>query len=433
MSLTAIAFLAAYFGCLFRAFSKDPKWGLYAYLLAFYAHPVGRWWGQSLPDLRWSFLAALVTLVAVFFSKKKGRWLSSKESKYYLVFLLYLLVQYLWVLNSTFHTIFVLLVVKYFILILLIQQCIKTKEDVIGFIICNAIGALYFGYLGYSYGGGRLEGVGGPGVESANGLGQHLAILLIMSSYLLLIKIGKIKYLLLFAVLVILNTIMLTESRGALLSLVLTGVVAIFFVPPSVKKIFFSLAILGAVAFSLLMGPQIVERFRSTQQNSFGEIQDKSAASRLVIIKAQYEIFKEKPFLGQGHRTTLVLSPLYIPEEYLTKVKSGEQAVQRRASHNFLMGMLTDHGIIGVILYALICLSLFKSLLKVRKVIKAEAKVDNELLLIQAGLCLGFVCYLIAGMFSNNKIFEIAVWLIALIPIINRLLEQSLTRNQNVN
>lgn len=433
MSLTAIAFLAAYFGCLFRAFSKDPKWGLYAYLLAFYAHPVGRWWGQSLPDLRWSFLAALATLAAVLFSKKKESWLSSKESKYYLVFFLYLLLQYFWVLNSAYHTIFVLLVVKYFILILLIQQCIKTKEDIVGFVICNALGALYFGYLGYSYGGGRLEGVGGPGVESANGLGQHLSILLVASSYMLLIKLGKIKYLLLFAILIILNTIMLTESRGALLSLVLTGVVAIFFVPPSVKKVFFSLATLGAVAFGLLLGPQIIERFKTTQTNSFGEIQDKSAASRLVIIKAQYEIFKEKPLVGQGHRTTLILSPLYIPQEYLSKVKAGEQVLQRRASHNFLMGMLTDHGIIGITFYCLISFSLLKSLLQVRRLIKSKANVDNELLLIQTGLCLGFVCYLIAGMFSNNKIFEIAVWLIALIPIVSKLTEQSMTREQNAN
>ena len=433
MSLTAIVFLIAYFGCLLRAFTTDPKWGLYAYLLAFYAHPVGRWWGQSLPDLRWSFLAALFTLVAVLFSKKKENWLSSNVSKYYLFFLIYLIAQYLWVLSSTYHTIFVLLVVKYFILILLIQQSIRTKEDVIGFIICNTIGALYFGYLGYSYGGGRLEGVGGPGVESANGLGQHLAILLIMTSYLLLIKLGKIKYLLIFAVLVILNTIMLTESRGALLSLVLTGAVAIFFVPPSVKKVFFSFVILGAVAFSLLMGPQIVERFKSTQKTSLGEIQDKSAASRIVIIKAQYEMFMEKPFFGQGHRTTLILSPLYIPQEYLTKVKAGERAVERRASHNFLMGMLTDHGILGFSFYALIILHFFKSLLKVKKVIRSKDTVDIELLLIQTALCLGFVCYLIAGMFSNNKIFEIVVWLIALIPIVNRLLEQSLTRNYNAN
>lgn len=433
MSLTAIVFLIAYFGCLLRAFTADPKWGLYAYLLAFYAHPVGRWWGQSLPDLRWSFLAALVTLIAVFFSKKKENWLGSNVSKYYLFFLIYLIAQYLWVLSSGLHTVFVLLVVKYFILILLLQQCIKSKKDVVGFIICNAFGALYFGYLGYSYGGGRLEGVGGPGVESANGLGQHLSIILVIASYLLLIKLGKIKYLLILTVLVILNTIMLTESRGALLSLVLTGIVAIFFVPPSVKKVFFTLAILGVVAFSLLMGPQIVDRFKSTQKDSGGEIQDKSAASRLVIIKAQYEIFKEHPLIGQGHRTTLILSPLYIPKEYLSKAKSGNSSEQRRASHNFLMGMLTDHGIVGFAIYSLILMSILKSLLRVRQIIKLELKVDNELLLIQAGLCLGFVCYLIAGMFSNNKIFEVAVWLIALIPITNKLLEQSLTRNPNVN
>ena len=435
MSLTAIAFLAAYFGGLLRAFTTNPTWGLYVYLIAFYANPVDRWWGYSLPNLRWSFLAAIVTFIAVIFKRKGQNWLQYKETKYYLIFFIYLVFQYLWVLSSSLHTVYVLLVAKYFILILLIQQCIHTKKDILGFIACNALGALYFGYLGMSYGGGRLEGIGGPGIESANGLGQHLATLLVAASYMLFLKLGKFKILLVAIILVILNTLMLTESRGSLLALVVTGCVAVFFIPKNYKRTFYTLMGLGAIAFAMLLGPQIVDRFKSAQKNELGQIQDNSAASRIVIIKAQYEMFKEHPILGKGHRTTLVLSPLYVPEEYMTKIKSGDTVVQRRASHNYIMGMLTDHGLLGMGIYSLIIFSIFRHLLAVRKYIKSEnyAHLDSELIMIQTGLCLAFCCYMVAGMFSNNKIFEIAVWLIALIPIVGNLLEQSYRGEKNAD
>src|SRR5262245_28767941 len=62
--LTAIAFAGVFALALVLAFVRHPIFGLGAYLLAFFNHPPDRWWGQSLPDLRWSLLAAAVTLVA---------------------------------------------------------------------------------------------------------------------------------------------------------------------------------------------------------------------------------------------------------------------------------------------------------------------------------------------------------------------------------
>src|SRR5687767_13695590 len=63
MSLTALAFLAIFFGGLVLAFYR-PLFGLGVYVWTFYANPASAWWGQDLPDLRWSMSAAVVTLIA---------------------------------------------------------------------------------------------------------------------------------------------------------------------------------------------------------------------------------------------------------------------------------------------------------------------------------------------------------------------------------
>ena len=65
MALTALAFLMLFFTGLVLAFAVHPRFGLYTYLAVFYLHPPSRWWGDMLPDIRWSLVAALVTLLAI--------------------------------------------------------------------------------------------------------------------------------------------------------------------------------------------------------------------------------------------------------------------------------------------------------------------------------------------------------------------------------
>lgn len=65
MSLTALGFVAVYVLALTLAFVRHPLWGLLAYFWVFYNHPPTRWWGEGLPDARWSLMAAVVTLVAI--------------------------------------------------------------------------------------------------------------------------------------------------------------------------------------------------------------------------------------------------------------------------------------------------------------------------------------------------------------------------------
>jgi O-antigen ligase len=426
MSIAALGFLGVYFSGLFIAvFQRKPIYGVVSYLVAFYLHPPVRWWGQSLPDLRWSLLAALVTLFAVFLNrdKVKFKFFEFRENKLILAFCTYILIQSSWALSFELHWVYVTLFFKFLILIMLFQNSIKTEKDLVLFVFVNAIGCSYFGYLGLTeHAGGRLESVGGPGLVSANQLAQHIGVILVFSSYLILCKVPLwMKGIIAIAIALNLEAIMLTQSRSVLIAIVVTGAMSIFFVPKQHKKKYWLFLFLGVTAFTALMGSQIVSRIDNLTGNNSSGVQDKSASSRMIIIKSQYDMFKDSPLFGVGHRGTLILSPFYVPKAYRAQNTKNKQGNTYRASHNFIMAVLVDHGLIGGLLYFSVILS---CLYRVRKIYKANID-EEELITIKTlfiGLGLSLFCLMVAGLGSNNKVLEIDIWLYALIPLIYQML-----------
>ena len=93
MPITAIGFLAVFsIGCLVAL--KRPFIGLLLYFFVFYMHPPGKYWGAFLPDIRWTLIVAVVTLVSTLMHvKNKGMWLRFKESKILLLFFAYTCIQ----------------------------------------------------------------------------------------------------------------------------------------------------------------------------------------------------------------------------------------------------------------------------------------------------------------------------------------------------
>lgn len=69
MSISALVFVGVYAIGLLLAFARHPGYGVFAYLWVFYNHPPSRWWGAELPELRWSLIAAVVTLIAIAFNR----------------------------------------------------------------------------------------------------------------------------------------------------------------------------------------------------------------------------------------------------------------------------------------------------------------------------------------------------------------------------
>ena len=131
----------------------------------------------------------------------------------------------------------------------------------------------------------------------------------------------------------------------------------------------------------------------------------------MVIINAQIEMFKSYLVVGGGHRTTLLLSPIYIPPEYLTQTAIGGV----RGSHNLTMSILADHGIVGGFLYAMIIVS---ALSAARRLI-VNRQNEDIVRLLALGLFAGYVGVFAASQFSNSKVMEISFWLFAFITALS--------------
>ena len=192
--MTGVIFLALFAAGLGAAFFRHPRWGLYVYVALFYLHPPSRWWAASLPDLRWSYLAALVTVIATFMLPKdttRPPWQSSTVGKLLIAYTVWVWIQLPWALAPETHFYLATLYLKYLVVFFLIYRLIDTRERVVEFLLCHLGGCLYLGYLGLSarYN-GRLNGLGGPGIDEANLLAAQLATAVVIGAMLLLSERG---------------------------------------------------------------------------------------------------------------------------------------------------------------------------------------------------------------------------------------------------
>jgi hypothetical protein len=109
---------------------------------------------------------------------------------------------------------------------------------------------------------------------------------------------------------------------------------------------------------------------------------------------------------------------------------------RRRGSHNLVMTMLVDHGIVGGGLYLLIFWYGIRRVMILRNSqIMADISQNSKALnmtVMLAGLVAGLVCIFIASQGANSKKLEIDIWYISLIPIAYGLImAQIRTKNSN--
>ena len=417
MSLTALLFLVTYVSSLAMALFSHPRWGLYTYIAVFYLHPPIRWWAASLPGwMRWSLLAAVVTLMALPQIKPPANATpigTATIFKLLVAYVLWMWIQVLWA--SPWHFTDLMLMSKYVLLFYVIYRVVVHKKALVEFALLHVAGCFYFGLLTLDAGGaGRLEEIGGPGAADSNTLGMHVSTSLFFAGSLILSQRGWIRWLVILTVPVLANVVIQTESRGAFLGAACGGLVYYYFAPKVHRKYIISLGTI-AVFILLAYAPAVYwERIASigAATNEEQEL-DHSASSRIVIIKAQFAMFKDYPF-GLGARTTVYLSRQYLDVDFLT-ARSGKDVKTQgtRASHSTMMSILTDQGIPGIIIAALGIIAAFRVMNELRKIeLSGE---DHTLALMRACICASLTCAFIAGLFTNYLRAEIQLWCLALL------------------
>ncbi len=418
MTLTGLTFLVAFFVCCGLALLRNPLYGLYTYVAVFYLHPPSRWWGESLPDLRWSFLAAGVTLTAIILRQPgNGRpsWLSPLPVKLIVAFTVWFWAVSLWALDTGLHVQAAILLSKYLLVIYMIWKLLDTPDKVTNFLLAHLAGCFYLSVLAYGAdSAGRLDGVGGPGIDDSNTLGMQVATGAIVGSMLSLHLTGWRKLFCFVAIAFCLNTVVLTGSRGAFLAVLAGGLVLVYLRPRKYRGTFLVYAVLGVLAFGAVASKDFWERM-NTVSVAVEDIEeaDTSAQSRIALLKAQVRMWAAYPF-GTGQRGTEILSPNYLEERFLAR--QGNTAA--RSSHNVFMTVLVEQGVPGALLFIWLVAWTGLALRRVRKSVSSGD--DGEKACQVAAVAAALTVILVGGVFADFSKCEAQIWMMAVLSLLIR-------------
>jgi competence protein ComEA len=197
-----------------------------------------------------------------------------------------------------------------------------------------------------------------------------------------------LRFLLVSAVLGILASIFVSESRGGLLALatVLLLIVvlparAIFRSRPQKAAILISVVLASGVAFAVT-GASLIERVGSL------ETSDPTGSSRVFLWDAAWTSIKQRPVLGLGYGAFPAAAPRLLHETQGVDFRHIELHATGKASetHNVYLGTLAELGLPGLVLFMSVLLATARQLIRTSKRAREAgaafvARIANALLL----------------------------------------------------
>jgi O-antigen ligase len=407
MSKIALLWLAIYFGGVILTLIRHPIYGLLTYLFEYFNHPSSYWWGADLPDFRWSFFIALVTLVSLIIRWHQFKEVKAPSFKWFLAFLLVAaVVTYTTAVSVKESQSCLEDLIKLAILYFLIVKIVQSEREYRLFVWAIILGCFLFGWRAYqdpNLQGGRLESLGGVDTSSANALASLMLIPLPFIGFYFFT--GK-KWERVLSVVVapfILNTIILCNSRGVFLGLLATAAIVVLPGLRILKLKFVLMLLLGVMLFVRLVDQRFIDRMMHIKSGSEQELKSESLG-RVASWRGGWKLMRDHPF-GTGGKGYKLLSPIYISE--IVEAHGGEF----RSPHNTFINVGSEWGFPGLFLWLAFLGSTLWHLHRLRrKPHHSGNRYAIESIAIQSAL-LGF---LVAGIFTDRSYAEALYWLCAM-------------------
>jgi hypothetical protein len=415
MSKIAIVFILAFIGCLLAALLADGVWAFYIYQLVYFLNPAHRWWGNSLPDISYSFITVAFMfsgLMMRFKQTSQTRYSELPLTKWVLGVLAMYIFMYFFALSPADHQVAIIELTKLFLIIGIAYKLINTRKKLDWAIWAYILGATYIGYVATSLGrnrGDRLEGIGTLDSPDSNGTAAILVPAIVFLLYY--VWLGKNKYIKALAILcaaLITNGIVLINSRGAFLATVAGASVFVIYMLFSkfqranqrATAIFLVVAGLGGALYTT--DALFWERMETLQQVT-DEEGDRGGAHRVEFWIASFSIMKDYP-LGLGARGYNKISANYI-DPSLTK-----GGIAHKSVHSTWFQGLTEIGWQGLIIFIGLLYSCYR-LSKRTKMYLIENEKSTEYFKVVA-IETALLSFLVAATFINKFRSELLYWLI---------------------
>ena len=342
---------------------RRASWGAALYLFAFYFSPHYWWWGKDLTAIFGHRISLITALIFAATSMLAGPRLRPSERKVFTLLLFYALsatlVHLLFADNPERSWKNLNLLWKHLGLFYFLVTSVKDRQDWNILLYSIIIGSLHVGFAvvindAGNMVQGRLELKFAAGVGDSNFLAGILSMALPMIGAQLFIGNRYEKMLSVVASWLVLDTVILANSRGGFLSLLVGGAWFFLNAKGRSRRLSFYVLGLGIVAGVVLLGDErIIERFKTAFDPP--EKRESSAQSRIEFWKSALRMLNDYPYgLGGEAAFKSRTGAQYIAHlraEGYVGHRRGVTGPGYRAVHNGYLDVLCGWGIQSVFFY----------------------------------------------------------------------------------
>jgi len=199
------------------------------------------------------------------------------------------------------------------------------------------------------------------------------------------------------------------NSRGAILAMIISGIVYLILSPSQIRKQTILLLTLGLVATFMLLGDErITARFMTTFDSA--EERDGSADSRLLFWAAGLNVIKDHPLGTGGLGFKRVHASKYLAEQGID--------VKARAVHNGFINEACEWGVQGLFLKILFFLT---AIVASGRAAKHQMKLGNtEATTLYLGYTSGLAAFMGTCLFGDYLDAEWGYWVAAMLVSFSR-------------
>ena len=385
------------------AFLYGPFLGFAVYLTYAVLRPQFMWEWALPQGVQWSFFVAVATMAAVVLTGPRtprpapGRYppaplAFNRPHVLFFLFGVWITIAYFAGIESRDGIDYMELYLKIFVMYWVGWAVVRTAHQMW---ICVLIYALSLGYIAYDVNfryfiDGTLKiARDGYGGNDNNGAGMLLAMGVPICAFAWEAYRGWYRWVFAAHIPIILHAVLMTYSRGAMVSLILASPFWILRGRYRKPKIILGLCVLACLP--LLAGKEIRDRFMTIGQ---GE-KDESASSRFGSWMAGIRIAADNPITGVGIRVSNLFSKAYGAD------------MEGRTIHNQYIQLAADTGFVGAGIYVALVVSVLVGCQRVAA--RARGRDDPESVRVYLSACAvqaALVTFCTGAMFLSCEAFE---------------------------
>ena len=411
----ALLFFGTYIAGFISALTLNPAFAFVIYEAVYFFNPQQRWWGYIVPDISYSFYTVVLMLVVYLFKfsdHNKNKLTENPLFKWLYILVTIYTVSYFWAVAPEQHLNASILFIKVIFIITVAYKICDTDKKLTYILYGYIFGAAYISLVVQQTGrnrGGRVEGIGTVDSPDANGLAATIVPSLVLCLYYIWVTNNKwSKLILTFSGALIVNAIILINSRGAFLAIATSIAYFMYWMyrsqyqRPHQKTFATWLIVFGLAGLLYLADDSFLNRVQSISNTDITEEQE-SATTRILFWRAAWNMSIDHP-AGNGFQGFNYYSPDYIP----TYIDTG--ASRNRSVHSTWLEVLTEIGYLGLLVFIILLISCFKLTIKCKTVLGKKGDLDNyyKIIALESSL----IAFIIAMSFMNRFRAEILYWCI---------------------